>query len=977
MTIGATFKKADLHLHLPGTGQHYDCKEQVNLNTDRERQAFAERFVRRAREAKLDIIAVTCHNDVSWIEPVHQAAQRLYGDALAVFSGVEIGTHSGSDGVHVLALFEIGTPRERLEEFLLALGLDSRRRFDDAGEPRYTDLSFPQVLEKIKDFEGIVITPHVFSDNGLLKSERQSMRIEDFTDDLLLAVEFKSSMDDLDPKECAVLENRDPNPRYRRKRPIACLNSSDAKSLEDIGTWYTWIKCETVNRESLKQALLDPEARLRLRDSLPPEPPSQIQHVSMAETPSGFLRGLNLPLNPRINCLIGGRGTGKSAIIELLRYLWEQDPVPERQDEIRGFLPVFFPESARANVDVRCRMPDGIQWIDYRLERTGRARTQVYRLSDNEAPVLLPDLSPQDLFPLTVFGQKEVLYTSKDIGTQLQMLDRMIGDPLESLEVELNGLDLQLRRNRERMVGWLMEISQMEEQTSRLGRIREQLEQYRQAGLEELEQQRRLYEREAGLWETAENQIAHVESGVQSVRASLGIDLSYLDDEQPAISSAEDVQSGEAPTQLPNRELFVALRKQLIALQNGVRKNVEKAQQQVRAAQNELQAGRFEWQRARQAFDKHYQEQLRQVGGEGFDLDTVLRLEQEKARLERIQREVTALTVQVERLAQERAALLKRREESVQRRCELRKQYAQQLTDRLKPSSKRLPPRVQVRVVRSGDHASLTEQLHRFLTGSRLRQSDYESIVTCTATDMLSFLACLEAADTQDDVKLSIYGEWLPNQVITGDGQQRLVAHDSLQRLADLCGLDRDKASRLVDYLTQEQRLELDDYVVPDRVVIEINIARDVERDDVAESKPIWRALGREIGEGVSVGQGCTAILSIILLQAQSPLIIDQPEDDLDNRFIYDEIVQMLRRERGQRQMLIATHNPNIPVAGDAELIHALGVEEVEQPGQEPTLRCKVEGAGFIDAPHMRQIVSETLEGGEQAFEMRKQKYGF
>ena len=979
MTKGAMFKKADLHLHLPGKDQQYNCGGQVNVNSTEEREAFAERFVQQAHDgAGLEIIAVTCHNDASWVEVIHRAAKRLYGDGLAVFPGVEIGTHSGQDGIHLLALFDIGTPQERLDEFLLALKLDSSKRFNKAGQPRNTDLSFPQVLEMIHHpFQGIAIAPHVFSDNGMLNSQRQSVRIADFTNPLLLAVDFKSTMASVPPKGLDVLQNRDPDLSFRRKRPIACLNSSDARSLDEIGTWYTWIKCDTVNLESLKQALLDPEARLRLRDDPPPEPPYQIRNVHVEETGSGFLQGLDLPLNPRINCLIGGRGTGKSAIVELVRYLWEKDPVPDRQEEVHRFLPVFLPESGRASVNVRCRAPDGTRWIEYRLERAGRAETRVYRLQEDGTSVLVPDLRPQDVFPIAVFGQKEVLYTSRDQGTQLQMLDRMIGQLLDSLNGELGVVDLQLRRNRERMVGHFAEVAQLQEKTYQLGRIREQLRHYRQAGLEGLERNRQMYDREAGLWETAESQITNMESGLRSARGALEMDRSYLSDSQLSVSSEKDGGGETAAKHLPNRQLFVALRKQLSELSADVTRILDRATQRLQVAQGELRGGRHTWEQARQAFDEQYQKQMHEVGGESFDLDTLLRLEAEKSHLERLQREVSRLTALVVRLAKERVALLKQREELVEKRFKLRKQYAKQLTERLRPSSQGMVPRVRVRVVRSGDQDGLVEQLRTFLTGSRLRQGDYESIVDCAAEDLLGFLACLEAVDTRDDETPSVYGEWLPERGAIGGRQQVLVAHDSLQQLSDFCALDRDKARRLADYLGQERRLELDEYVVPDRVAIEVNIARDIEVGKAANRQPIWRSLGREIGQGVSVGQGCTAVLSIILLQSQSPLLIDQPEDDLDNRFIYDEIVQLLRRERGQRQMIIATHNANIPVAGDAELIHALGVEQIEQLGREASVHCSVEGMGFIDADHMRQIVSETLEGGQQAFEMRKEKYGF
>jgi hypothetical protein len=92
----------------------------------------------------------------------------------------------------------------------------------------------------------------------------------------------------------------------------------------------------------------------------------------------------------------------------------------------------------------------------------------------------------------------------------------------------------------------------------------------------------------------------------------------------------------------------------------------------------------------------------------------------------------------------------------------------------------------------------------------------------------------------------------------------------------------------------------------------------------------------------------------------------------LDNRFVYQEIVETLRAERGKRQMLFATHNPNIPVAGDAELIIALDVTQDNKD-----LHARVLSGGFVDAPDVCEQVKSILEGGAVAFELRRMKYGF
>ena len=109
----------------------------------------------------------------------------------------------------------------------------------------------------------------------------------------------------------------------------------------------------------------------------------------------------------------------------------------------------------------------------------------------------------------------------------------------------------------------------------------------------------------------------------------------------------------------------------------------------------------------------------------------------------------------------------------------------------------------------------------------------------------------------------------------------------------------------------------------------------------------------------LSTGQKATAILLLLLLESDAPLIIDQPEDDLDNFFIAEGIVPKMREEKRKRQFVFSTHNANIPVLGDAELIAGLrAVGEAEEGyGEIPVewmgsiddenLRLNVEGARF------------------------------
>lgn len=122
--------------------------------------------------------------------------------------------------------------------------------------------------------------------------------------------------------------------------------------------------------------------------------------------------------------------------------------------------------------------------------------------------------------------------------------------------------------------------------------------------------------------------------------------------------------------------------------------------------------------------------------------------------------------------------------------------------------------------------------------------------------------------------------------------------------------------------------------------------------------------------DSLSKGQRATALLLLLLGASTAPLVIDQPEDDLDNRFVYDGIVAHLRRLKGVRQVIASTHNANVPVLGDAELIIAL-----EGDGHHG--RAVDNGIGSLDDAQIRSLVENILEGGPAAFNARQHLYGF
>ena len=117
-----------------------------------------------------------------------------------------------------------------------------------------------------------------------------------------------------------------------------------------------------------------------------------------------------------------------------------------------------------------------------------------------------------------------------------------------------------------------------------------------------------------------------------------------------------------------------------------------------------------------------------------------------------------------------------------------------------------------------------------------------------------------------------------------------------------------------------------------------------------------------------SAGQKTTTILTFLLAYGSQPLLLDQPEDDLDNRLVYDLIVARLKVAKSKRQIIVVTHNANIPVNGDSEYIVSMDSE---------TNIIQVNQTGTMDDKSIRQEICDVMEGTKDAFEMRAKKYHF
>lgn len=178
-----------------------------------------------------------------------------------------------------------------------------------------------------------------------------------------------------------------------------------------------------------------------------------------------------------------------------------------------------------------------------------------------------------------------------------------------------------------------------------------------------------------------------------------------------------------------------------------------------------------------------------------------------------------------------------------------------------------------------------------------------------------------------------------------------LAEDEDAKELARVLNRDEGQMVRLISHLASDDAFyEIESGIAEDELEVTMFI----------EDSP------RSVSE-MSKGQRATAILPLLLRQAPYPLVLDQPEDDLDNRFVYETLVQAITALKAERQLIFVTHNANIPVIGNAENVLVMGMETPE--------RATLDDSGTVD--DTRDNIVSLLEGGERAFELRREVYGF
>ena len=538
----------------------------------------------------------------------------------------------------------------------------------------------------------------------MLKVLSGQARVKAWRNPNLLAIQIPGTVKDLPQDVRAIVENK--NPDYRRVHPadeklaIAVLNARDVTTFEDLdhSSATCLIKMSEVSIEGLRQAFLDPSSRIRLNPQKPDSEPDEHAELVTLAWHGGFLDGVAVRLNPNLNVLIGGRGAGKSTVIESLRYVLDLDPIGEDAGRAhQGIVRNVLRGGTKVSLRVRRYRPAPREYL---IERTV-PNPPVVRDEDGQ----VSKLKPNEILPRAeVYGQHEISELTKSSEKRTRLLDRFV-KPDSSLIRRKADIRRDLEKTRRSIVDVRQELGEIEERLAALPGLEETLERFKEAGLEERLREQSLLVREERVLDSIPERLRPLRECLESLRHEIPIDRAFL--------------SSRALEGLPGKDILVGADGILQRLSSDFEKVLGQFEEALAQADEGLSAIRTRWNKRKRDVQIAYEKILRELRTSAVDGEEFIRLRSEIESL---------------RPLRERQSLLRRleKEHETQRREllaeweDLKAQEFRLLAQAAKRVGNKLRDRVQVEVAAAGNREPLSELL-RVEIGGRLPRGDRAS----------------------------------------------------------------------------------------------------------------------------------------------------------------------------------------------------------------------------------------------------------
>ncbi|MCY4289905.1 MAG: AAA family ATPase [Aestuariivita sp.] len=573
---GARFYRCALQVN-PSDYTETFCGQALHENENE----YAQKIIDKAVNLGIEVLAITDHNSVKGVAAFRSAANER---PVHIFPGFEI---ASSEGVHLLCLYSMSVEDKQLERYLGDLGILNTKPSSDLSTK-----SLREILTTVRDQGGLVIAAHATNQNGLFRKLSGQSRIRAWQDPNLLAIQIPGLVEDLPQNILSILKNQDSthrrDPILDHGLAIAVVNACDVTTSDDLvnPSATCWIKMQEISLDGLRQAFLDPGSRVRLN---PKQGNFALDHhveIMSISWEGGFLDGITLPLNPNLNVLIGGRGVGKSTIVESIRYALGLDPLGEEAKKIHdGIVGKVLCNGTKISLLIQIQKPNSRQ---YRIERTLPNPPVVWE-KDGE---VLPH-APIDILPnVEVYGQHEMSELAREPYKRTRLLDLFVTQD-DHLARQKASLKRSLKKNRQNLGSTQEEIDSMEERLANLPSLEAKLEQFCESGAEERLHEQSILVREERVLESISHRLTPFQEILELLQKELPIDLAFL--------------SKRALEELPNRSILSQANETLSEVEMKMLPLVENMKDILHRAEGKIDTVRGQWKERQQQVQTQYE----------------------------------------------------------------------------------------------------------------------------------------------------------------------------------------------------------------------------------------------------------------------------------------------------------------------------------------------------------------------------------
>lgn len=857
---GATWLRADFHLH---------TKEDKEFQYADAENEFINQYVDKLKEEKISLAVITNHNKFAYSE-YKALSKKARKEEIYVLPGVELSVNDGSNGIHTLVVFDseqwLANGNDLINQFLSSSFLGKTNYENANGRSNHSLL---QTIEQLNKFQKnyFLIMAHIEQQSGFYE-ELDGGRIGE----LALNPIFRKSV--LGFQKVRTRDKEAHLKTWFNNQLPAFVEGSDAKSIDEIGKGEkTFIKIGDYNFDAVKYSFLDHN---RMAKEIPQVNQAYIKSISFT---SGKQDIKKICLNPAMNNLIGIRGSGKSSILETIRYALDidLDDTLESSKYKNKLVTNFLGSGGKTRLEL----------VDHQgklivAEKILGDRTNIY-VDGNLNPSL--KISPGIIEKPLYFGQEDLsrLQGSDRIKS---LINQLIGEKVKNHRQKIEGKNTEVLNLLSDITRHNKSLAQQPEIEAKKAALEHKLKVFKENEIDKKLNRQIEFDKDANrfknLKEFEQDVVTNLEEFIFNYRDSFKSYLGYQSKENSDLIE-KAYQSFETFTKLFN-QLSILLSQMksesanLTAIEKQFLNKYEDLKEEFSKIKREINLPNI------QADD--YVKFNKELENTNFKLKE---LEKIKDKTLQLQKQLIVSLTQLQLLWLEEFDLVK---------GEIEKINADQTS-------------IKIAMTFKGDKEKFKEFLKDSIRGANIREANIQSLVD-NYSDLIEIYRDLNEAATSTKV----------SEILSGGVQ--------------LSSFNIRFDENIGTFLT---------YRVPDHFEI------------FYKEKPLMEH---------SLGQRASALIIFLLsLKENDVIIIDQPEDDLDNQTMYDDVIRVLRDLKTKTQFIFATHNPNIPVLGDCEQI----------------ISCRCENniisafVGSIDDNNIRKQIVTIMEGGEKVFEKRKMIY--